>query len=79
MFKAEMADFWQWDMRSTPNNVRYWGNSGRRGNKTKWPLNCTLQNNESLVPSLKPRGQAIFVPERLWQNDQRSCGSPSLR
>src|ERR1035437_207088 len=39
---------------------------------------CRIRN-ESLLPTLTPRGQAIFVPERLWQNDQRSCGSLSLR
>src|SRR5450830_783664 len=35
---------------------------------------CRIRN-ESLLPTLTPRGQAIFVPERLWQNDQRSCVS----
>src|SRR5664280_2412750 len=39
---------------------------------------CRIRN-ESLLTTLTPRGQAIFVPERLWQNDQRICGSLSLR
>src|SRR5665647_1804006 len=38
----------------------------------QWASRCSRTTNA-------PRGQAIFVPERLWQNDQRSCGSLSLR